>query len=703
MPFRRLARVLQDIRRTAIVSGAVPISDAQLLDAFVKNGDEAGFEALVRRYGPMVHSVCRRLLHHTHDAEDAFQVTFLVLARKAPSLRRREAVGNWLYGVAVRTALHARTRAARRRVKEAEIRPMTCQPSSAESAARQELHDKLDEELSRLPDKYRAPIVLCDLLGKTKRQAAEELCCPEGTVSSRLVRGRNLLRKRLANRGPAAPGGAEVGVFGLSALEAVPLALSTATVKLGLHIARGTIAAAGGLPPGVAVLFQGVMKSMLLAKLKQVVLFACTLSIVGAAASWYAWGSGPTTAPVQLLPSHTVKALAAVEEQESAAQPPAKKDQFLYKGKDFTTWKAMLTTELDPERQVEAIKALGVFGVNGFAEESTAAIMEVVKRKDARGQFEMDDARIIDIAQSTIASIGTKSLPVIDQELESKKVNDRRWAAWTLNCMMVRYTTGAIFYSGYPVPGSGTATAGVLGASGIYGGGGLGAAYSGAGFGAGIPAGGFGAAGIGAGFPGLPGAGIGAGFPAAGIGAGFPAAGIGGFSAGGIPAAGLGPLVWSAVPPSARKELRVEVFPHLLHALKDSDRLVRNFALQGIAQTHPYSDVAIMLPFEPKAADKQLLADLLLQPLKDEDSLIRLRAVMVIGWLGPDIKSTVDVLANALKDDSAQVKSVAIQALDRIGPAAARAVPALEALIARTQEEESLRGEAEEALKKIRK
>ncbi len=206
MAFRRLTKLLQDVRRSAIASGTAPITDGQLLAMFVETGDEAAFEALVRRYGAMVLGVSRRLLRHAQDAEDVFQATFLVLVRKAATLKRREGVGNWLHGVAVRTALQARARAARRRLKESEVPPMAAEESSAETASQRELHERLDQELGRLPDKFREAIILCDLMGKTMRQAANELGCPEGTVSSRLTRGREMLKKRLTECGTSLPG-----------------------------------------------------------------------------------------------------------------------------------------------------------------------------------------------------------------------------------------------------------------------------------------------------------------------------------------------------------------------------------------------------------------------------------------------------------------------------------------------------------------
>src|SRR5262249_48577907 len=156
--------------------------------------EETAFAALVRRHGPMVWGVCRRVLPSYHDAEDAFQATFLVLVRKAASVMPREKVANWLYGVAYQTALKAPAVAARRGARERQLTPFP-EPALPEPERRPELGPLLDQELTRLPDLYRVPVVLCDLEGLTYREAARQLGCPEGTLAARLARARALLAK----------------------------------------------------------------------------------------------------------------------------------------------------------------------------------------------------------------------------------------------------------------------------------------------------------------------------------------------------------------------------------------------------------------------------------------------------------------------------------------------------------------------------
>src|SRR5262249_43302265 len=182
-----IATVLQYLRNFVDRPLAEDTSDAQLLERFARHGEEAAFETLVRRHGPMVWGVCRRVLTDEHAAEDAFQATFLVLVRKASSIRKREVVGSWLYGVAYRTARKAKLNAAGWCARERRIPEMVA-PDPAEEVAERDLRCVLDEELSRLPAKYRDPLVLCYLEGHTNEEAARKLGCPCGTVFTRLAR-----------------------------------------------------------------------------------------------------------------------------------------------------------------------------------------------------------------------------------------------------------------------------------------------------------------------------------------------------------------------------------------------------------------------------------------------------------------------------------------------------------------------------------
>ena len=249
------------------------LADPHLLERFVSARDEAAFAVLVRRHGPMVLGVCRRLLHDTHEAEDAFQATFLVLAHKARSIGRPESLGAWLHGVAYRTAARAR-QAARRRARQREAAAMPDGDPAAEVVWR-ELREVLDEELGRLAQKYRAPLVLFYLEGKTTAEVARQLACPEGTVLSRLARGRERLRLRLLRRGVAPAVGVLAGVL---AERAAPAAVAEEAIGAAVRTAAGK-AAAGAVPANVAALAKGVLRSMFLSKVKVVAAVVLALSI----------------------------------------------------------------------------------------------------------------------------------------------------------------------------------------------------------------------------------------------------------------------------------------------------------------------------------------------------------------------------------------------------------------------------------------
>jgi RNA polymerase sigma-70 factor (ECF subfamily) len=175
-------RLLDHLRRVL----EEPLGDAELLDRFIERREEAAFAALLKRHGPMVFGVCRRILGNVHDAEEAFQATFLVLARKAASVRRRVAVAAWLYGVAYRTALEARKKITRRHSREIQVDEMP-DPEERQQSCCHELLALLDREVHRLPDKYRLPVILCELEGRSRKEAARQLGIPEGTLSSRLA------------------------------------------------------------------------------------------------------------------------------------------------------------------------------------------------------------------------------------------------------------------------------------------------------------------------------------------------------------------------------------------------------------------------------------------------------------------------------------------------------------------------------------
>jgi RNA polymerase sigma factor (sigma-70 family) len=276
--------ILRLVRRLAPARAPGDEADRQLLRRFVNEADEGAFQALVRRHGPLVMSVCARVLRSEHDAEDAFQATFLVLVRKAASIRTPELLGPWLYGVAYRTALKAKAEALRRRQRETRLMD-TASPPAADNLTWRDLRPVLDEEVHRLPHKYRVPFVLCYLEGKTNEQAAQILGCPPGTVFSRLAWARERLRRQLGRRGLALSAGVLAVVLSQRAVAAaVPDPLVVLTCKAARAFAAGKAAAAAGTAARAAALAEGVLRAMFLTKLKIAVVVLLAAAVAGTTA-----------------------------------------------------------------------------------------------------------------------------------------------------------------------------------------------------------------------------------------------------------------------------------------------------------------------------------------------------------------------------------------------------------------------------------
>src|SRR5262245_19153885 len=282
---RSLSTSLRHLGRILLAGDLDDLSDAELVGRFVERRDEAAFTALVRRHGMVVLGVCRRVLRHQQDAEDAFQATFLVLARDAASLRRAAAVGNWLDGVAYNVARKARSIRERRAIKEREA---AARQPSATRADGDDLREVLDRELHALPDRYRAPIVLCDLMGLTTGEAATEVGCPPKTLGTRLSRARSLLARRLLRRGVALSAGALVAALGPSATATVPRRLLDSTVQ----VATGPC-----VPPAIVALTQGVSNVMLLNTVKSLAVLICGVVAVAGLSVGILYAASEPTKP----------------------------------------------------------------------------------------------------------------------------------------------------------------------------------------------------------------------------------------------------------------------------------------------------------------------------------------------------------------------------------------------------------------------
>ena len=307
-----IARPFQTLFQVGAVGG---MTDGQLLHLFTTRSDEAAAEAafgvLVERHGPLVLRVCRDVLGDEHAAEDAFQATFLVLARRASSIRNADSVASWLFGIVRRLATKSRADAARRRARERIGAEMAARRN--EQPDRPETWPELYEELDRLPEKYRVPLVLCYLMGMTYEQAAGQLHCPVRTVQTRLIRGRERLRGMLIRRGVAPTAGLLGATLTTETARAsVPAALVEVTARSAFQFAAGR--AAGLASPLALSLAEGALKTMFLNKLK-IAAAALTLGVTSAVVA-----NGLLRAQVPSKPAAPTTTKAAVRTDRDALQ-----------------------------------------------------------------------------------------------------------------------------------------------------------------------------------------------------------------------------------------------------------------------------------------------------------------------------------------------------------------------------------------------
>ena len=282
MPRVEQSGLVETIQRLFDSGTTASVPEHELLDRFFARGDESAFEAIVNRHGRMVLGICRRVLDDEHDVEDAFQATFLILVKKAKSIRNREVLGSWLYGVAHRVAVRARADSRRRRSREQigldQIDVPDYRDDGIEST---EIRAILDAEVDSLPPRFRTPIILCDIEGQTHEQAAIELRCPVGTVKSRLARGRERLRSRLIRRGFAPSVLARSPLLAHDPMSVVPVKLLGQTVRAATHLAtRGTLTA-GSVTAQTVLLTEGMIRTMAMTKLKIALIASVATGLLG--------------------------------------------------------------------------------------------------------------------------------------------------------------------------------------------------------------------------------------------------------------------------------------------------------------------------------------------------------------------------------------------------------------------------------------
>jgi RNA polymerase sigma factor (sigma-70 family) len=255
------------------------VASSDLLRRFVAQREDAAFAAIVEEYGPMVLGVCRRILKNACDVEDAFQAAFMVLAAKAGSISRPELLGTWLYRVTFRVALRARTETAMRPERQAAVDDVAVTPPIPE-VEWADLRVVLDEEIDRLPEKYRRPVVLCYLEGETNDEAARRLGCAKGTIFSRLAWARERLRSRLGRRGIALPATLVAAVLSAEILSAaVPVPLAKLTIERALSFLAPSVA--GATTTIATVLARGVLRTMLFTRIRSIATVLLVLAVLG--------------------------------------------------------------------------------------------------------------------------------------------------------------------------------------------------------------------------------------------------------------------------------------------------------------------------------------------------------------------------------------------------------------------------------------
>jgi RNA polymerase sigma factor (sigma-70 family) len=305
MAERQLRSVLRQIRRLVTLPATPDTTDSQLLARFVLEREQEAFTALVRRHEALVWGVCHRMLRNRADAEDAFQATFWVLARKANSIRSRASIGGWLYRVAYHIALNAKFNAKRQQILDRQAQHGSLADPQTEAAER-ELWCVLDEELSRLPEKFRAPLVLCYLEGRTHAQAAQELGYSAGSMSWRLARGQQLLRHRLVRRGLTLPAAMLSTLLLRESTVARAACLVGCVSETALIRSITCSGMAGALSANVTLLTKGAMHAMWITKIKMAAAAVLAVSVIGAGGGLVAYRAlavGPQDNAFQAAPA----------------------------------------------------------------------------------------------------------------------------------------------------------------------------------------------------------------------------------------------------------------------------------------------------------------------------------------------------------------------------------------------------------------
>jgi RNA polymerase sigma factor (sigma-70 family) len=417
MAARPLHKTLEPLRQLAASQFFADWPDQRLLERFLAQRDQTAFAELLQRHRRLVWGVCRHLLGHEQDAEDAFQATFLVLALKGQSIRKTQALSSWLHGVAYRCAMQIKRQETRRQRREQDTARAPFYDPARETNVR-DLAALLQTEVQRLPEKHRAPFILCCLEGKSREEAARALGWKAGTVSGRLARARQELQQRLARMGiPLAAASAAAAI----AEADVSAAVMAATARGVLAAASGAAALSAAVSPKVLGLVKGVTQAMLLTKIKSA---AFVVLLIGLMA-----GVGVTAQQVIFKNGAAPPKTAAREKQKEPPTTPteAEPDQDLrYDGKPFEYWRSFMIKELKPERRIDAIRAMGAFGVRGYSREATEVIVKLMKEYQdpndiysaAQGDGGPPDQKVVAEAYNSLRKIGPAAAPVLLKNLD---------------------------------------------------------------------------------------------------------------------------------------------------------------------------------------------------------------------------------------------------------------------------------------------
>jgi len=416
-----LSEIVRYLRTLAGLRPTAGLADSSLLERFVRLGDEAAFEALFARHGPMVLGVCRSLLPSVHEAEDAFAATFLIFVRKAESIGRGELLANWLYGVAHRVAVRARANAARHQARERGSVEMLAASSSDDVAARD--RDRLlHEELNRLPAKLHKPLVLFYLQGKTQEDVARELDCTPGAVRGRLERGRERLRSRLASRGLVLSAGVLAGTLDSKTLAVtVPQALFASTLKTALLIAAGG-SAAGTISAPVAALVEGVMHAMFMTKIKMAAVVVLVLGMLGTGAGVITYqgvhAQPPAPQKVEAAQPDALKQradelIAKLNRNEAVSVPDMPEDQLqsmIARLKDGNKMDSLLKEQYQAARREADVRWQEYLAGRGIADYLMSAYKRILQ-----AEFDLSDKRRDRISALEAEWLRTKLVESVDK------------------------------------------------------------------------------------------------------------------------------------------------------------------------------------------------------------------------------------------------------------------------------------------------